>query len=125
MMLDRKLCVRDAGAVGSNPITPTIYYRSLDHIVDVNKKVCGALLAHSLSQTVIFMQHAYKGLIAMLEAYKTEYGKSPAVIALGKTHLEDLQNYFEAKPDGLYFEGIEVIQHNDPIGVVMAYDNRR
>lgn len=69
------------------------------------------------------MQHAYKGLLTMLENYKTEHGRSPAVIALGKTHLEDLQEYFEVKPDGVYFEGIEVIVHNDPIGVVMAHKN--
>lgn len=61
----------------------------------------------------------------MLENYKTEHGKSPAVIALGKTHIEDLQNYFRVESDGLYFEEIEVIQHSDPIGIVMAHDNRR
>lgn len=61
----------------------------------------------------------------MLANYQIEHGRLPAVIALGKTHIEDLQNRFEVKPDGLYFEGIEVIQHNDPIGVLMAHDNRQ
>lgn len=70
------------------------------------------------------MIHAYNGLLNMLTNYKTEHGSSPAVIALGKTHIEDLQNHFEVASDGLYFEGIEVIQHNDPIGVLMAHDNR-
>lgn len=59
----------------------------------------------------------------MLSNYKLEHERTPAIIALGKTHLEDLQNYFEPKPDGLYFEGIEVIQHNDPIGIIMAHNN--
>lgn len=70
------------------------------------------------------MSYQHKGLLDMLTNYKAEHGRSPAVIALGKTLIEDLQNYFEVKPDGLYFEGIEVIQHNDPIGIIFAHDNR-
>lgn len=62
-------------------------------------------------------------LIEMLENYETQYGQPPDVIALGKTHLEDLQGYFQAQSDGLYFEGVEVIQHNDPIGILMAHNN--
>lgn len=60
----------------------------------------------------------------MLANYEREHGRKPTVIALGKTHLEDLQNHFEVEPDGLYFEGIEVIQHNDPMGILFAHDNR-
>lgn len=61
----------------------------------------------------------------MLTNYEHKHKRKPAVIALGKTHIEDLQNYFEIKPDGLYFEGIEVIQHNDPMGVLMAHNNEK
>lgn len=43
--------------------------------------------------------------------------------ALGKTHIEDLQNYFEVKLDRLCFEGIEIIQHNDPIGITNNDNN--
>lgn len=71
------------------------------------------------------MQYAYKGLIEMLNNYESEHGKKPFVIALGKMHLEDLQNHFEVTSDGLYFEGTEVIQHNDPIGILLAHDNRK
>lgn len=66
-----------------------------------------------------------KGLLYMLANYEKEHGRKPQVIALGKTHLEDLQNHFEVKLDGLCFDGIEVIQHNDPIGVLFAHDNRK
>ncbi len=59
----------------------------------------------------------------MLASCEREHKRRPDVIALGKTHIEDLQNHFEARPDGLYFEGIEVIPHNDPIGVLMAHGN--
>lgn len=61
----------------------------------------------------------------MLTNYEREHGGNPSLIALGKTHLEDLQNYFKIELNGLYFEGIEVIQHNDPIGILMAHNNRR
>jgi len=60
----------------------------------------------------------------MLANYEREHGRKPDVIALGKTHLEDLQNHFAVEPDGLYFEGVEVIQHNDPMGILFAHDNR-
>ena len=59
----------------------------------------------------------------MLNNYEAKHGQPPDVIALGKTHLEDLQEYFDVKPDGVYFEGVEVIQHNDPIGILMAHKN--
>lgn len=70
------------------------------------------------------MHYAYTGLLDMLSSYEKEHCRKPSVIALGKTHIEDLQNYFEVKPNGLYFDGIEVIQHNDPIGVLMAHNNK-
>jgi len=73
----------------------------------------------------LFMEKCYhQRLIEMLDEYERKHGRKPAIIALGKTHLEDLQNYFEPKPDGLYFEGIEVMQHNDPIGILFAHDKR-
>lgn len=108
-MLANILCVRDAGVEGSNPFTPTMF----PGIIESN-------LAHYWRTMENFMQHAYNGFLAMLRNYESEHGKPPQVIALGKTHLEDLQNYFEVKTDGVYFEGIEVIQHNDPIGIVMV-----
>lgn len=61
----------------------------------------------------------------MLTKYELEHGQNPSLIALGRTHMEDLQNHFDVAPDGLYFEGIKVIQHNDPIGITMAHDNQR
>lgn len=59
----------------------------------------------------------------MLANYEREHAMTPDIIALGKTHIEDLQEYFEVRPDGLYFEVVEVIQHNDPIGILMAHRN--
>ncbi len=67
------------------------------------------------------MEYAYKRLIEMFENYEIEYGHRPIVIALGKTHLEDLQEYLDVKQDGLYFMDVEIIQHNDPIGILMAH----
>lgn len=57
----------------------------------------------------------------MLTDYEAEHGMPPDVMALGKTHLEDLQNHLQVQPDGLYFEGVEIIQHNDPIGILFAH----
>ena len=70
------------------------------------------------------MQYICDGLMRMLKNYETEHGRKPQIIALGKTHIEDLQKFFEVKPDGLYFESVEVILHNDPIGVLFAHDKR-
>jgi hypothetical protein len=69
------------------------------------------------------MKYAHQRLVEMFENYEMEHGACPAVIALGKTHLEDLQNFFEVRPDGLYFMDVEIIQHNDPIGILMAHRN--
>lgn len=71
------------------------------------------------------IDYIYIGLADMLKNYEREHGQSPDVIALGKTHIEDLQIHLDAMPDGLYFEGIEIIQHNDPIGITMAHNNNQ
>lgn len=71
------------------------------------------------------MSYQYQGLLDMLTNYEKDHGLKPSIIVLGKTHLEDLQNYFQVETDELYFDGIEVIQHNDPIGILMAHDGRK
>lgn len=43
-------CVRDAGAVGSNPITPTISSNDLGSQRKISKQKTGAELAHFSSQ---------------------------------------------------------------------------
>jgi len=59
----------------------------------------------------------------MLARYEKEHGRKPQVIAMGKTHLNDLQDYLHGKKHGLFFEGIDVILHNDPFGLCMAHKN--
>lgn len=70
------------------------------------------------------MDYIYRGLLDILKNYEREHGQPPDVIVLGKTHIEDLQIRIYAMPDGLYFEGVEIIQHNDPIGIMMAHSNK-
>jgi hypothetical protein len=66
---------------------------------------------------------ANKRLEEMIDEYEKSHGHKPQIIALGKTHLEDLQDYLEKRTQ-LYFDDIQVIEHNDPIGITMAHDNR-
>lgn len=56
-----------------------------------------------------------------LAGYEQTHGRKPQVIALGKTHMEDLREYIQ---DGK-FQGISMILHNDPFGVLFAHDNRQ
>jgi hypothetical protein len=67
----------------------------------------------------------YNGLVGSIEGYVKDTGHKPQVIALGKTHLEDLHDYLEYSDGKLLFEDIEVIEHNDPFGVLFAHDNRK
>lgn len=65
--------------------------------------------------------YVYKGLTDMIAAWEKQYGKKPLVMALGKTHLKDLEDYVKVTKRGLTFEDIEVILNNDPIGVIFAH----
>lgn len=65
----------------------------------------------------------YQGILGHIEGYEQEYGKKPTVIALGKTHLEDMHDYMECRDGKLWLNDIEVIDHNDPVGITMAHNN--